>query len=127
MNLLIDTHTLLWFFSNDDRLSQKAGTAIENPDNNVFVSIASFWEIAIKLGLSKLALDIPFERLFEESDRLDIKILNINKEHLIYLKELSFIHRDPFDRIIICQSVVQDYTLVSADRIFDQYKIKILW
>ncbi|MBF0411740.1 MAG: type II toxin-antitoxin system VapC family toxin [Desulfamplus sp.] len=127
MNLLIDTHTLLWLFSNDDRLSQKALIAIENPNNNIFVSIAAFWEIAIKLSLFKLVLDIPFERLFSESDKMDIKILNINKQHLLCLKELPFIHRDPFDRIIISQSIVEDYTLVSVDRIFNQYKIKILW
>ena len=127
MNLLIDTHTLLWLFSNDDRLSEKARTAIENQNNYVFVSIASFWEISIKLSLSKLDLDIPFERLFDEAEQLNIDILNINKQHLLQLKSLDFIHRDPFDRIIICQAIVENYTLVSTDKIFEQYKVKTLW
>ncbi len=127
MKILIDTHALLWFFSNHDDLSEKARRAIENSSNDVFVSIASFWEISIKLSLSKIALDIPFELLFEEAEKLDISILNVKKEHLICLKELPFIHRDPFDRMIACQSIVEDYTLVSIDKIFDKYKIQRVW
>ena len=127
MKILIATHALLWFFSNHDDLSEKARRAIENSSNDVFVSIASFWEISIKLSLSKIALDIPFELLFDESEKLDISILNVKKEHLICLKELPFIHRDPFDRMIASQSIVEDYTLVSIDKIFDEYKIKRVW
>ncbi len=127
MKLIIDTHTLLWFFSNHDDLSEKARRAIENSSNDVFISIASFWEISIKLSLAKIALDIPFELLFEEAEKLDISILNVKKEHLICLKELPFIHRDPFDRMIACQSIVEDYTLVSIDKIFDKYKIQRVW
>jgi len=72
-------------------------------------------------------LDIPFELLFDETEKLDISILNVKKEHLICLKELSFIHRDPFDRMIASQSIVEDNTLVSIDKIFDEYKIKRVW
>ncbi len=72
MNIILDTHTLLWFLSNDGKLSEKARKAVENSSNDVFVSIASFWEIAIKLSLSKLVLDIPFERLFDESEKMNI-------------------------------------------------------
>lgn len=124
MNILLDTNALLWLFNDDDRLSEKAKTSIGNPDNKVLVSIVSFWEIAIKMSLSKLVLDIPFEYLFDECETLDIGILNINKLHLIPLRELPFVHRDPFDRLIICQAIVEDCTLVSADKIFDQYQIK---
>ncbi len=79
MKIIIDTHALLWLFSNDDKLSEKAGKLIKNRSNEVFVSIASFWEISIKLSLSKLVLDVPFALLFEESEKLDIKILDIQK------------------------------------------------
>jgi PIN domain nuclease of toxin-antitoxin system len=72
-------------------------------------------------------LDIPFELLFDETEKLDISILNVKKEHLFCLKELPFIHRDPFDRMIASQSIVEDYTLVSIDKIFDEYKIKRVW
>ncbi|MCA1786399.1 MAG: type II toxin-antitoxin system VapC family toxin [Desulfobacteraceae bacterium] len=124
MNILLDTHALIWFFNDDDRLSEKVKITIRNPNNKVLVSIVSFWEMAIKMSLSKLVLDIPFESLFDECETLDIGILNITKLHLIPLKELPFVHRDPFDRLILCQAIVEDCTLVSADKIFDQYPIK---
>jgi PIN domain nuclease of toxin-antitoxin system len=127
MKIILDTHTLLWFLSHDIKLSEKARTMIEDSSNDVFVSIASFWEITIKLSLSKLVLDIPFELLFVESETLNIKTLHIKKEHLIHLKELPFIHRDPFDRLIISQSMVEDYALVSVDKVFDEYKINRVW
>jgi PIN domain nuclease of toxin-antitoxin system len=127
MNVLIDTHTLLWFLSNDVKLSEKAKKIIQNSNNDVFVSIASFWEISIKLSLSKLILDIPFELLFDESDKLGIQILQIKKEHLIYLKELPFYHNDPFDRIIICQGIIEDSLIISIDEKFDEYKVKRIW
>lgn len=95
-----------------------------NSNNDVFISIASFWEISIKLSLAKLALDIPFELLFDESEKLNMSILNVKKEHLVCLKELPFIHKDPFDRMIACQSIVENYTLVSIDKIFDDYNIE---
>ena len=127
MKIIVDTHALLWFFSNDINLSEKARETIVNSNNDVFISIASFWEISIKLSLSKLALDIPFELLFDESERLNMSILNVKKEHLVCLKELPFIHKDPFDRMIACQSIVENYTLVSIDKIFDDYNIERFW
>jgi len=84
MNLLLDTHALLWLFDDDDRLSENAKEIIANPDNKIFISIASFWEIAIKMSLSKLTLDIPLEQLFDECEKLDINVLNINKKHLLF-------------------------------------------
>ncbi len=79
MKIIVDTHALLWFFSNDSNLSEKARETIANSNNDVFISIASFWEISIKLSLSKLALDIPFELLFDESKKLNMSILNVKK------------------------------------------------
>ena len=127
MKILIDTHTLLWFLSNDVKLSEKAKKIIENSKNDVFVSIASFLEISIKLSLSKLLLDIPFELLFVESENLGIQILQIKKEHLIYLTKLPFFHKDPFDRIIICQGIIEDTAIISIDEKFDEYKVERIW
>ena len=127
MKIIVDTHALLWFFSNDINLSEKARETIVNSNNDVFISIASFWEISIKLSLSKLALDIPFELLFDESEKLNMSILNVKKEHLVCLKELPFIHKDPFDRMIASQSIVENYTLASIDKIFDDYNIERFW
>jgi PIN domain nuclease of toxin-antitoxin system len=126
MNFLLDTHALLWLFDDDDRLSANAKETIADPDNRILISIASLWEIAIKMSLSKLALDIPLEQLFDECEKLDINILNISKRHLLFLKKLPFVHRDPFDRLIICQAIVENCTLVSADKAFLQYDIKTI-
>jgi PIN domain nuclease of toxin-antitoxin system len=126
MNFLLDTHALLWLFDDDDRLSENAKEIITNPDNKIFISIASFWEIAIKMSLSKLALDIPLEQLFDECEKVDINVLNINKKHLHFLTKLPFVHRDPFDRLITCQAIVENCTLVSADKTLFQYDIKII-
>lgn len=127
MKILMDTHTMLWFFSDDDKLSGAAKQAIENRDNTVAVSIASFWEIAIKMSLKKLVIDVSFERLFQECDALDIDILKIDKAHLSQLGELPYIHRDPFDRLIISKAMVEGYTLASADGIFPRYNIQVIW
>lgn len=127
MKILMDTHTMLWLFNDDERLSEKAKEAIEAPQNSVFVSIVSFWEIAIKMSLNKLNLDVPFERLFEDCETLEIGILNIDKRHLFQLKSLPFEHRDTFDRLIICKAIVDDYTLASADGIFRNYNVKTIW
>jgi len=127
MNILIDTHTLLWFLNDSDQLSTKAKRIIENPANNISVSIASFWEISIKLSLSKLVLDIPFELLFSETESQGIQILQINKAHLIYLKELPFVHKDPFDRIIVCQGIIEGSVIISIDKVFDRYNAERIW
>jgi PIN domain nuclease of toxin-antitoxin system len=117
---------MLWLFDDDDRLSENAKEIITDPENRIFISIASFWEIAIKMSLSKLVLDIPFEKLFDECEKLDFNILNISKRHLLFLKTLPFVHRDPFDRLIVCQAIIENCTLVSADRAFLEYNIKTI-
>jgi PIN domain nuclease of toxin-antitoxin system len=117
---------MLWLFDDDDRLSKNAKEIITDPENRIFISIASFWEIAIKMSLSKLVLDIPFEKLFDECEKLDFNILNISKRHLLFLKTLPFVHRDPFDRLIVCQAIIENCTLVSADRAFLEYNIKTI-
>lgn len=126
MNFLLNTHSMLWLFDDDDRLSENAKEIITDPENRIFISIASFWEIAIKMSLSKLVLDIPFEKLFDECEKLDFNILNISKRHLLFLKTLPFVHRDPFDRLIVCQAIIENCTLVSADRAFLEYNIKTI-
>ncbi|MBF0227653.1 MAG: type II toxin-antitoxin system VapC family toxin [Desulfobacterales bacterium] len=127
MKILLDTHAFLWFLSDNDKLSQGTRKVLENSNNDIFISIASFWEISIKLSLSKLILDIPFELLFDEAKDLNIQILHINKEHLMILKELPFHHKDPFDRLLIAQSIQENLTIVTADSYFKSYSVKTLW
>ncbi|MFM2302918.1 MAG: hypothetical protein RLZZ135_321 [Cyanobacteriota bacterium] len=105
MRVLIDTHALLWYLQGDANLSNLALDSIENKDNDVFVSIISLWEISIKLGLGKLELQRPFDNLEADLQRLDIKILPIAFAELDIYRSLPLHHRDPFDRILIAQSI----------------------
>lgn len=122
MNYLLDTHTFLWFLEGNENLSDDARFAIENPENNSFISIASIWEIAIKLNLGKLRLDIKLEELKSEILRNDFEILPLDFEHIIGLSNLEAIHKDPFDRIIISQAIYEKCTIISRDLNFNLYK-----
>jgi PIN domain nuclease of toxin-antitoxin system len=126
MNILLDTHILLWFLNDNENLSEKVKSQVENPQNSVLVSIVSLWKISIKINLSKLKLDIPFEQLFHEIENLNIEILNIKREHLIVLKELEFKHRDPFDRLIISQAISENLYVASNDKTFAEYEINLI-
>ena len=128
MKYLLDTHTLLWFLAGDETLSRKARQLIDDPGNEKFLSIVSLWEIAIKTGLGKLNLDKPFDQMFPE--RLDfngIQILDITVDSLIKLTTLPFHHRDPFDRLIIAQGLVEGFPIISVDTVFDAYGISREW
>lgn len=128
MKYLLDTHTLLWFLSGDKRLSAKARRLIENPNNVILLSIASIWEIAIKVSLGKLQLHKPFDELFpDELHFNDIKVLDITVESLIKLIAFPLHHRDPFDRLIIAQSVVEECPIIGVDPSFDAYGISRDW
>ncbi|HUE74198.1 MAG TPA: type II toxin-antitoxin system VapC family toxin [Pirellulaceae bacterium] len=128
MNLLLDTHCLLWFLADDPRLSTNAKAAIENPANRSFVSLASCWEIAIKLSLGRLTIGKPFAEVFPaELDRNGIEQLPIAMSHLQELLELPWHHRDPFDRIIVAQTRVESLKLISRDGFARSYGIEPLW
>ncbi|WP_310482386.1 type II toxin-antitoxin system VapC family toxin [Chamaesiphon sp. VAR_48_metabat_403] len=127
MRVLIDTHALLWYLQGDANLSNLALTTIENKDNDVFVSIVSLWEIAIKSGLGKLELQRPFENLEADLQRLDIKILSIAFTELNIYRSLPLHHRDPFDRILIAQSIGNSLTIITRDALFEVYSIRVMW
>ena len=128
MKYLLDTHTVIWFLTGDKKLSDKARGLIDNPDNRKFLSIASLWEIAIKVSLGKLALNKPFEKLFPEQLYFNrIEILDITVDSLIKLTTLPFHHRDPFDRLIIAQALVEELPIIRADAAFDAYGISREW
>lgn len=127
MNLLLDTHTLLWFSENNPRLSQNAKSLIESEDNNCFISIASIWEMAIKTSLGKLTVKFGFNNLLNEIHQHGFDVLPIEFKHTILLTSMNFHHRDPFDRLLIAQSIVEDYALISNEEIFEKYEIKRIW
>lgn len=127
MNLLLDTHTFLWFVNDDPRLSTAAAALLES-DNTVLLSIASLWEIAIKVSIGKLSLSQPFAQFISEQLALnDITVLPIRVVDCHQLIRLPFYHRDPFDRIIIAQAQVEGIPVVSVDTAFDAYDVKRYW
>jgi PIN domain nuclease of toxin-antitoxin system len=127
MNYLLDTHTLIWFLNGDERLSGKAKEAIENPDNEKFVSIASVWELAIKTSLGKFKFEKGFRKFLELIENNGFAILHISFDHALTLSSLEFIHRDPFDRLIISQAITNMLTILTRDEYIAKYKIVTLW
>ncbi len=108
MKFLIDTHTFLWFVSGAENLSKKANEQIANNDNQIFISIASLWEMAIKNSLGKLDINGGYETVINDVIANDIEILAINFQHTLIQNKLPFYHRDPFDRIIIAQAIAEN-------------------
>lgn len=127
MRLLLDTHTFLWFYNGSERLSFSAESLITDPGNECFVSIASIWEMGIKISIGKLELRVDFAGLatFMETNR--IVLLPISFGHIEKLQQLPFYHRDPFDRLLIAQALDEELTLISKDAVFDQYPASIIW
>lgn len=127
MDLLIDTHALIWFLNGDNSLSKKAQAAIENPDNLCLVSIASFWEIAIKMSLKKFSFEKGLTGFIELTQENGIEVLPLSLKDTVVVAELEYIHRDPFDRILVAQSINDNLTLITADENIRKYKVKTLW
>jgi len=122
MNLLLDTHIILWHLAGNSKLSLENSAMIESDAHNKYLSIVSLWEIELKRNIGKLTLNQPIEELLPE----EIVILPLRIEHIAHLKNLPFHHRDPFDRMIIAQTVVEGFTLMSDDGAFGQYDVSIL-
>jgi PIN domain nuclease of toxin-antitoxin system len=128
MRLLLDTHTLIWFFAGDSQLSATARILIEDEDNHKMVSIASIWEMAIKESKGLLNLSVPFEEYIAQRLSLeDFNLLNINLYHLNAIVTMPFHHKDPFDRLLIAQSMVERIPILSKDSAFDVYSINRIW
>ena len=127
MKYLLDTHAFLWFLQNDDRLPVQIRTIIEN-NKDIYISIVSLWEIAIKLSIKKLNLtNRTLEDILYACREKNFSILNITSEHVKSIIDLPFIHRDPFDRMLIAQAKVEDMTLITCDQYIPQYPIKTEW
>ncbi|ANV83712.1 twitching motility protein PilT [Picosynechococcus sp. PCC 7003] len=128
MKLILDTHAFLWFINGSDRLSPTARELIEDPNNQRYLSIASLWELSIKVSINKLKLGMSLIDLVErEVKGNDMEVFQINPHHLEKLSQLSFYHKDPFDRLIIAQSLVEDIAIITQDFQFIQYSVRILW
>jgi PIN domain nuclease of toxin-antitoxin system len=127
MDLILDTHTFMWFVNGDKNLTAKARKAIENPSNFSCMSIVSLWEMAIKISLGKLEIKYPFEQILTQIYENGFEILPITFEHILVVSELPFHHRDPFDRLIVAQAMTEGMTIISKDELFDDYEVTRLW
>jgi PIN domain nuclease of toxin-antitoxin system len=125
---LADTHTLLWIVTDDNKLSNKVKKLFLNEENEIFISVASLWEIAIKVSLKRLELGQSLsEFYFKHIVGNKIRLLDIKVEHLAVLETLEFHHRDPFDRLIVCQSIFEKIPILSSDKEFSKYLVKRIW
>ncbi|MDJ0659960.1 MAG: type II toxin-antitoxin system VapC family toxin [Crocosphaera sp.] len=128
MKLLLDTHAFLWWVADEPQLSQTAKNMISNSDNTVYFSVVSAWEIIIKVGTGKLSLPenpeiyIPSRLISNQFETLPVFM-----SHVLQINRLANFHKDPFDRLLIAQSLVEDIPIVTIDGLITQYAVKIIW
>ncbi len=128
MNLLLDTHALIWWLDDDNRLSRKARAAIANSDVQVFVSAVSAWEMSTKVRLGKLRDPTDaVSRLSGIVTEQGMSELPISIEHAVHAGRLGGKHRDPFDRMLIAQSQLEDLAVVTTDPVFATYDVPVVW
>ena len=131
MNLLLDTHTLLWCIENHPDLSKKALLLIDDLNNDIFVSMVSFYEVAIKVNIGKMKLGKTIEAFYRQTIIAKIEVLPISPIHLNALSSLPLFpnHKDPFDRLIIATALTENLPIISADNKFALYKelVDIVW
>jgi len=126
MRFLIDTHILLWYLEGDKALSAERRELIEDLSNEVFISIASLWEMAIKVSLNKLTYSYLLNEIINNLESHNIYILPISPEHAVEVSTLPFHHRDPFDRMIVAQSRIEDLPVVTNDKAFFAYDVEVI-
>ena len=124
---MLDTHALLWALDDDKRLSKEASRAYHDEDNSIYTSIVCFWEIAIKLGLNKLTLNVTINDLADSCKTQGIPIVPVSIEAAVVLRSLPLLHGDPFDRLLISQAQTLNLSIITKDRVFPDYGISTLW
>lgn len=128
MKLLLDTHIFIWWTGIPERLSERVNNLLANKNNELILSVASVWEMQIKLNLGKLQLSLPLEELIETQQQTNnLLLLPIEVDYVWTLKNLPMHHRDPFDRMLIAQAIAEQLPIVSVDAVFDAYPITRLW
>ena len=127
MKYLLDTHAIIWYFEDSPELPQKITELIDNPEISIYICSISFWEIAIKINSGKLKLNIAFDDLLINIKNRDFNILQIEDEHLNKLSKLPFLHKDPFDRLIISSALAEDLTIITIDGNIQKYDISWIW
>jgi PIN domain nuclease of toxin-antitoxin system len=128
MKFLLDAHTFLWAITEDPHLSKQAREIFVSPSSELFFSVASVWEILIKVQIKKLPLPLPaMPYLREQLAQNRIQVLPIRLDHVARLEQLPLHHRDPFDRILVAQSLEEEWPIVSSDPLLARYSAQLLW
>lgn len=128
MKLLLDTHTFIWWDSQRTRLSPDALMLCQDASNDMFLSMASIWEMQIKIQLGKLKFTLPLADVIKDQQKANnIKLLPIEFHHVLGLEKLPLHHKDPFDRLLIAQAQVEDMVVISNDAWFTNYDVKLKW
>ena len=127
MRYLLDTHVLIWHFEGSPRLPSKIKEIIVNNKDHIFLCSVSLWEVAIKIGIGKLKLRLPLEKILDLVKKGDYNVLPIKDEYLKRLVVLPSIHKDPFDRLIISTALVENLTIITADDHVRKYDVPSMW
>lgn len=128
MKLLLDTHTFIWWDSDPLKLSPQVLSMCQSRENILLLSVASVWEMQIKLQFGRLKLNLPLSELVAEQQQTNkIIILDVKLEHILALEKLPPHHKDPFDRLLIAQAEIEQAVLISKDQIFKEYPVKTVW
>jgi PIN domain nuclease of toxin-antitoxin system len=128
MNLLLDTHVFMWWNSEPERIPTDTLRLLQDPNHNLFLSLVSLWEMQIKIQLGKLTLREDLEIMVQyEQERNNLSLMAIKLPHILKLKDLPHYHKDPFDRLLIAQSQLENATLVSRDSAFQNYDCSVIW
>ena len=127
MKYLIDTHTLIWYLEGNRKISETAVSTIKNLDNDIYVSVSSFWEIAIKMSIGKLKLPVSLSAFINTAKTQNIRSFQFADEYILVVEKLPFHHKDPFDRIIIATAITEKLPIISTDPNFDKYGIDRIW
>jgi PIN domain nuclease of toxin-antitoxin system len=128
MKLLMDTHTFIWWFNEPEKLSPKALTLLTDRSNDVSLSVASVWEMQIKIQSGRMKFTVPLRELVESQRQTNgVQILPVELEHVLAVDTLPTLHKDPFDRLLMAQANAEGAFLVSLDPLFSRYPVKLLW
>jgi PIN domain nuclease of toxin-antitoxin system len=128
VRVLLDTCTFLWVIAGSKDLSPSATHVFTDPDNEVFLSVVSVWEISVKHALGKLPMPTPIERfLVDQRERHGIAVLSLEEQAVLHLHKLPGLHRDPFDRMLICQALQHECVLLTPDPLILQYPVRTCW
>jgi len=127
MKYLLDTHTALWLFEGNEKLPQRTQDVICDADNDIFVSIVSAWEVAVKVCLSKLDFNGGVSVFLSAIEANNIKLINIQGDYVKMVEKLSLVHRDPFDRLLISTAITENMTILTIDENIHKYDVLWLW